>query len=272
MLPTDSTPPLAPELSEPIAFTWPQMTIAAAQLEQQLAAIASHYLDNLRPLVVRLFEELEASQASLAQRIVSDRLQEGGVEGLPSHHPLHWFQSQWEFKLQGKLQYPSLSGAEQGLVELKGRLRPEIARALTSIGAEMSQALDRHVEHLNQSLALLLAPELRGQNIVVSEYVASYVPQPHLLLQAMESFGFFIAGQRAQATGMFQTTDRAASAWSRVGLGQRPTPEYCLGQGQVVAMVEESCQRSIANLQEQIADYLQDDLPNRIKRLLATIE
>jgi hypothetical protein len=272
MLQIEKTNASATGTNEQPAFAWRQVEEWEAALHQQIEDAAQHGRTTIQAVLAMLLQETEAERASFVQRVVSDRLQDEDPASLPDHHPVHWVQSQLEFRAQGVLEHSSPAAAEQSFQKIRDRIRPEIARSMAMLQTEVSQIVDRHVQNIRQSLAISIQPELKGQHIVLSEYINSYVPLPHIDVRAVERFSFFYSGKRLVAKDLVIEVQKTVSPWYLGGLSSQKQICYQIASEQVITMLEESLQRSSRVIQEQVNDYLHKDLRNRIERLFASVE
>jgi hypothetical protein len=272
MLQIEKTNASATDSNAQSAFAWHQVETWEVVLHQQIEDAAERGRTEIQAMLTKLLQETEAARASFAQRVVSERLQDEDPAGLPYYHPAHWVQSQLEFRAQGVLEHPSLEAAEQDFQKIRDRMRPEIARAMAVLQTEVSQIVDRHVQNIRESLAISIQPEMKGQHVVLSEYINSYVPLPHIDVRAVERFSFFYNGKRLVPKELVMEVQKTVSPWYLGGLSSQKQVCYQLASEQVLAMVEESLQRSSRVIREQVDDYLHNDLRGRIEKLFASVK
>jgi hypothetical protein len=241
----------------------------AANIDQFITNQAQECQNAVQALLAPILTEAEAAQASLSQRIVTDRLQDEGTAGLPNHHPLHWFQSQLEFQLQGLLEYPSLESAQAGLREILDQLKPQILKLVTDHQMLVSEELDREVLALQQSLGTELAPKLQSRPIVISEYINSYVNLPRLKMRSVDRFRYTLAGKRWESPSLIVETQKNIGPWYLLGLGKKDRPCYQISTAEIASMVDESVARAFRHMREQITAYIEPELQNGVDRLLA---
>jgi hypothetical protein len=253
-------------------FSWTLVESWEASLSQQIDRAITTCQEDVLAILTGLLQEKELSQASFAQRIVSDRLQDEGTAGLPDRHPLHWFQSQLEFQMRGLLEFPSPETAQQYLKELLAEIRPNVDRTLLALQTEVSQLCDRHVQQICLSLAVSLQPELKGQRIVLSEYINSFVPLPRMQLRAVDRFSWIRGGKRLISAEFATEVQKTITPWYLGGLSAQQQICYQLDNHQIIAMVTESLERSSQELRNELAQYLSTELRERVQRLLASIE
>ncbi len=240
-----------------------------ANIDRLISAQAQECQQAVQIIVAPLLAEAEAAQASLSQRIVTDRLQEGGTAGLPNHHPLHWFQSQLEFQLQGLLEYPSLESAQIGFKEILDQLKPQIIELITVNQTLVSAGLDREVLALQNSLSIELTPQLQSKPIVISEYINSYVNLPHLKMRSVDRFRYTLAGKRWESPALIIETQKNTGPWYLFGMGKKDRPCYQISTAAITSMVDESVARAFRHMREQISDYIEPELRDGIDRLLS---
>jgi hypothetical protein len=240
----------------------------AANIDQFITSQAQECQNAVQALLAPLLTEAEAAQASLSQRIVTDRLQDEGTAGLPNHHPLHWFQSQLEFQLQGLLEYPSLESAQAGLKEILDQLKPQILNLVADHQILVSEAFDREVLALQQSLSAELAPKLQSRPIVISEYINSCVNLPRLKMRAVDRFRYTLAGKRWESPSLIVETQKNIGPWYLLGLGKKDRPCYQISTAEITGMVDESVVRAFRHMREQISAYVESELRDGVDRLL----
>jgi hypothetical protein len=241
----------------------------ATNIDQFITSQAQECQDAVQKLLTPLLAEAEAAQASLSQRIVTDRLQDEGTAGLPNHHPLHWFQSQLEFQLQGLLEYPSLESAQAGLKEILDQLKPQILKLVAESQTLVSEVLDREVLALQQSLSTALASQLQSRPIVISEYINSYVHLPRLKMRSVDRFRYTLAGKRWESPSLIMATQKNTGPWYLLGLGKKDRPSYQISTAAITSMVDESVARAFRHMREQISAYIEPELHDKVERLLA---
>jgi hypothetical protein len=222
-------------------------------------------------ILAPMLAEAEAAQASLSQRIVTDRLQDEGTSGLPNHHPLHWFQSQLEFQPQGILEYSSLESAQTGFKEILDQFKPQILSIIEEQQNQVSEFFDREVTALQQSLQNALAAQLQSRPIVISEYINSFVSIPRLKMRSVDRFRYTLDGKRWESPALIVETKKSTSTWYLLGLDKKDRPCYQISIAAVMAMVDESVARAFRHMHEQISDYIEPELQDRIDRLLASV-
>jgi hypothetical protein len=272
MLQLGKTNPPITEVEVQPAFAWQLVENWEADLHQQIAEAAELQRTEILEILTNQLQQTEAEQASFAQKVVSDRLQDEDPASLPDYHPIHWVQSQLEFRSQGLFEYASAEAAEKSFQEIRDYLRPEIGRAMAALQVTVSQLLDRHVQNICQSLAISIQPELKGQHVVLSEYINSYVPLPRMDVRAVDRFSYFYQEKRLVPRNLVQEVTKTVSPWYLAGLSSQQQVCYQLAHQQVIDMVDESLRRSDRVIREQVDDYLKNDLRSRIDRLFASIE
>ncbi len=243
----------------------------AANIDRLITTQAQTCQQTVQEILAPMLAEAEAAQASLSQRIVTDRLQEGGTSGLPNHHPLHWFQSQLEFQPQGMLEYSSLESAQAGFKEILDRLKPQILSLIENHQAQVSECFDREILALQQSLQNTLTTQLQSRPIVISEYINSFVNLPRLKMRSVDRFRYTLDGKRWESPSLIVETKKNTSTWYLLGLDKKDRPCYQISITAVTAMVDESVARAFRHMREQVSDYVEPDLQDGIDRLLASI-
>jgi hypothetical protein len=241
----------------------------AANIDRLITNQAEACQQTVQEILAPILAEAEAAQASLSQRIVTDRLQEGGTAGLPNHHPLHWFQSQLEFQLQGLLEYPSLESAQAGFQEILDQLKPQIIELINANQELVSEAFDREVLALQVALGKELAPKLQSRPIVISEYINSYVNLPHLKMRSVDRFRYTLDGKRWESPALITATQKNTGPWYLFGVGKKNRPCYQISAAAITSMVDESVTRAFRHMREQISDYIEPKLRDGVDRLLA---
>jgi hypothetical protein len=243
----------------------------ATNIDRLITTQAQTCQQTVQAILAPILTEAEAAQASLSQRIVTDRLQEEGTAGLPNHHPLHWFQSQLEFHPQGILEYTSLESAQAGFKEILDQLKPQILSIIAEQQTLVSELFDREVLALQQSLQNALAPKLQPRPIVISEYINSFVNLPRLKMRSVDRFRYTLDGKRWESPSLIVETQKNTGSWYLLGLDKKERPCYQISTTAVAAMVDESVARAFRHMREQISDYIEPELQSGIDRLLASI-
>jgi hypothetical protein len=178
----------------------------AANIDRLITTRAQACQQTIQEMLAPILAAAEAAQASLSQRIVTDRLQDEGTAGLPNHHPLHWLQSQLEFQPQGMLEYSSLESAQTGLQEILDQLKPQILSIIKEQQAQVSEFFDREVLALQQSLQDTLTVQLQSRPIVISEYINSFVNLPRIKMRAVDRFRYTFDGKRWESPSLIVQT------------------------------------------------------------------
>jgi hypothetical protein len=243
----------------------------AANIDRLITTQAQACQQTVQAILAPLLTEAEAAQASLSQRIVTDRLQEGGTAGLPNHHPLHWFQSQLEFQPQGMLEYSSLELAQAGFKEILDELKPQILATIQVQQTEVSEFFDREVLALQQSLQNSLTAQLQSRPIVISQYINSFVNLPRIKMRSVDRFRYTFDGKRWESPSLIVETKKNTGSWYLLGLDKKERPYYQISTNAIAAMVDESVARAFRHMREQISAYIEPELQSGIDRLLASI-
>jgi hypothetical protein len=243
----------------------------AANIDRFITSQAQECQNAVQALLAPLLTEAETAQASLSQRIVTDRLQDEGTAGLPNHHPLHWFQSQLEFQLQGLLEYPSLEAAQAGLKEILDQLKPQILKLVADQQILVSETFDREVMVLQEFLIAELTPKLQSRPIVISEYINSYVSLPRLKMRSVDRFRYTLAGKRWESPSLIVATQKNIGQWYLLGLGKKDRTCYQISTTEITSMVDESVARAFRHMREQISEYVGSELCDGVDRLLANV-
>jgi hypothetical protein len=243
----------------------------AANIDRLIATQSQACQQTVQEILAPMLAEAEAAQASLSQRIVTDRLQDEGTSGLPNHHPLHWFQSQLEFQLQGILEYSSLESAQTGFKEILDRLKPQILSIVEEQQTQVSECFDREVLALQQSLQNALTSQLQSRPIVIGEYINSFVNLPRIKMRSVDRFRYTLDGKRWESPSLIVETQKSTGTWYLFGLDKKDRPCYQVSTIAVAAMVDESVARAFRHMREQISDYIEPELQDGIDRLLASI-
>jgi hypothetical protein len=243
----------------------------AANIDRLITTRAQACQQTIQEMLAPILAAAEAAQASLSQRIVTDRLQDEGTAGLPNHHPLHWLQSQLEFQPQGMLEYSSLESAQTGLQEILDQLKPQILSIIKEQQAQVSEFFDREVLALQQSLQDTLTVQLQSRPIVISEYINSFVNLPRIKMRAVDRFRYTFDGKRWESPSLIVQTQKNTGTWYLLGLDKKDRPCYQISTTAVAAMVDESVARAFRHMREQISAYIEPDLQDGIDQLLASI-
>jgi hypothetical protein len=243
----------------------------AANIDRLITTRAQACQQTIQEMLAPILAAAEAAQASLSQRIVTDRLQDEGTAGLPNHHPLHWLQSQLEFQPQGMLEYSSLESAQTGLQEILDQLKPQILSIIKEQQAQVSEFFDREVLALQQSLQDTLTVQLQSRPIVISEYINSFVNLPRIKMRAVDRFRYTFDGKRWESPSLIVQTQKNTGTWYLLGLDKKDRPCYQISTTAVAAMVDESVARAFRHMREQISAYIEPELQDGIDQLLASI-
>lgn len=243
----------------------------AANIDRLITAQAQACQQAVQSRLAPILTAAEAAQASFSQRIVTDRLQEGGTSGLPNHHPLHWLQSQLEFQPQGVLEYSSLESAQAGFKEILDQLKPQILSVIEKEQTQVSEFFDQEVLALQQSLQNALTSQLQSRPIVISEYINSFIHLPRLKMRSVDRFRYTLDGKRWELPALVVETQKNTGTWYLLGLDKKNRPCYQISTIAVASMVDESVARAFRHMREQIAGYIEPKLQDGIARLLASI-
>ncbi len=243
----------------------------AANIDRLITNQAQACQQAVQDILAPILTNAEAAQASLSQRIVTDRLQNEGTAGLPNHHPLHWLQSQLEFQPQGILEYSSLESAQTGFKEILDQLKPQILSIIEEQQNQVSEFFDREVIALQQSLQQALTSQLQSRPIVISEYINSFVDLPRLKMRSVDRFRYTLNGKRWESPSLIVVAHKNTGTWYLLGLDKKDRPCYQISTTAVAAMVDESVARAFRHMREQILDYIEPELQSGINRLLASI-
>jgi hypothetical protein len=271
MLQFGKTTPFMTEADAQSPFTWQRVETWEASLRQQIAEAAQHGRTEILEILTSRLQQDEAERASFAQKVVRDRLQDEDPAGLPDHHPVHWVQSQLEFRSQGLFEYSTVEAAEQSFQEIRDYLRPKIGRVMVALQVSVNELLDRYIQQICQSLAISLQPELKDRPVVLSEYINSYVPLPRIDLRAVDRFSYFYQEKRLVPRNLVQEVTKTVAPWYLAGLSRKQQICYQLAHQQIIDMVDESLRRSERVIGAQVDGYLQHDLRSQIDRLLASV-
>jgi hypothetical protein len=240
-------------------------------LEQYITAQSAECQAAVQQIMMPMLAAAESRQASLSQRIVTDRLQDEGTAGLPSHHPLHWFQSQLEFQIQGLLEYPNLELAQAGLKEVLDELKPQLVALIGAYQVNVSEYLDQEVLGLQQTFAKDFAGQFQSRSVVVSEYINSYVRLPRLKMKSVDRFRYTFNGKRWESPALITAGQRNSAPWYQFGLGKKDCNFYQVSVPSVASMVDESVVRAFRHMREQISDYIELELREGIEKLAASL-
>jgi hypothetical protein len=240
-------------------------------LDKYIAAQSAECQAAVQEILTPILVAAEAKQASLSQRIVTDRLQDEGTAGLPSHHPLHWFQSQLEFQIQGLLEYPNLEVAQAGLKEVLDELKPQLVALIASYQVNVSEYLDREVLSLQQDFAKDFAGQFQSKAVVISEYINSYVGLPRLKMKSVDRFRYTFNGKRWESPALITAEQRNSAPWYQFGLGKKDRDVYQIAVSAIASMVDESVARAFRHMREQISDYIEPELRDGIDRLTTSL-
>jgi hypothetical protein len=243
----------------------------AANIDRLITIQAQACQQTVQEILAPILAEAEAAQASLSQRIVTDRLQDEGTAGLPNHHPLHWLQSQLEFQPQGILEYSSLESAQTGFKEILDQLKPQILSVIEEQQNRVSESFDREVLALQRSLQHNLITQLQSRPIVISEYINSFVKIPRLKMRSVDRFRYTFEGKRWELPSLIVETQKNTGTWYLLGLDKKDRPCYRISITAVSNMVDESVARSFRHMREQVSAYIEPELQDGIDRLLASI-
>jgi hypothetical protein len=243
----------------------------AANIDRLITTQAQACQQTVQAILAPILTEAEAAQASLSQRIVTDRLQDEGTAGLPNYHPLHWFKSQLEFHHQGILEYSSLELAQTGFKEILDQLKPQIISLIEEQQTQVSEFFDQEVWALQQSLQNSLTAQLQSRPIVISEYINSFVNLPRIKMRSVDRFRYTFDGKRWESPSLIVETQKSTGSWYLLGLDKKERSCYQISTNAITAMVDESVARAFRHMREQISAYIEPELQSGVDRLLASI-
>ncbi len=242
-------------------------------MSQYIEQIAQQCQQQLQTNLEQIWVAAEKEQASLAQRMVSDHLAmvDEGTSKLPSYHPLHWFQSQLEFRLSSVLGFKNQKIAQDQAQEILEQLQAEVALAIARQQTAIAEEFDRQIQNIRKSLAPTVQPQLQEKRVMITEYINSYIPVARLQLREVDKFGFFRNGQRISPNNIVISTTSTVSPWYLMGLQTQQQSVYQISLQQLQPLLQESLTRTFNDIQTQIASYIETDLHPQIKSLLASV-
>lgn len=242
-------------------------------MNQYIEQIAQQCQQQLQTNLEQIWVTAEKEQASLAQRMVSDHLAmvDEGTSKLPSYHPLHWFQSQLEFRLRSVLEFKNQEIAQGQAQQILDQLQAEIALAIASQQTAIAEEFDRQIQNIRKSLATNIQPQLQERRVMITEYINSYIPVAKLQLREVDKFGFFLNGQRINPSNIIITTTIIVSPWYLLGLQKQQQSIYQISLQQLKLLLQESLARTFNDIQSQIVSHIKTDLHPQIQSLLASV-
>lgn len=242
-------------------------------MNQSIEQISQQCQHQIQENLEQIWIAAEKERASLAQRMVSDHLAmvNEGTSSLPNYHPLHWFQSQLEFKLCGVLEFSNAQTAQHITQDILNQLQSEISLLIDRQQQEIAREFDRQIQNIRKSLATTIQPQLQNRRVIVAEYVNSYVSLAKLQLREVDKFGFFLNGQRVSSSNIVISDTTIASPWYLLGLQKKQQPVYRVMLQQLKSLVKESLERTFRDVQTQIASYIETDLHQQIQDLLSSV-
>ncbi len=242
-------------------------------MNQYIEQIAQQCQQQMQTNLEQIWIATEKEQASLAQRMVSDHLAmvDEGTSKLPAYHPLHWLQSQLEFRLCGILEFRNQKIAQDQAQEILDQLQSEVALAIASQQTAIAEKFDRQIQNIRKSLATNIQPQLQEKKVMITEYVNSYIPVARIQLREVDKFGFFLHGQRISPSNIVITTTIIVSPWYLMGLQKQQQSIYQISLQQLKLLIQESLARTFHDIQTQIASYIETDLHPQIQSLLASV-
>lgn len=241
-------------------------------MNQYIDQLAQQCQHRMQVNLDQIWIAAEQEQASLAQRMVSDHLAmvDEGTSLLPNYHPLHWFQSQLEFRLRGVLEFRNQEVAQSKAQEILDQLQAAVSLEIASQQAVMAEEFDRQIQAIRQALAINIQPQLQEKRIMITEYVNSYIPVARLQLREVDKFGFFLNSQRISPNNIVTFTTTTVSPWYLLGLRQQQSIYQILLQ-QLRLLLQESLKRTFDDIQTQIISYIETYLHPQIQGLLASV-
>lgn len=242
-------------------------------MNQSIEQISQQCQLKMQERLEQIWLVAEKERASLAQRMVSDHLAmvDEGINSLPNYHPLHWFQSQLEFKLCGVLEFSNAQTAQNIAQDILNQLQSEILLSIDSQQQEIAKEFDRQIQSIRKSLATTIQPQLQNQRVIIAEYVNSYISLAKLQLREVDKFGFFWNGQRVSSSNIVISGTTTVSPWYLLGLQKKQQPVHRVMLQQLKSLVKESLERTFRDVQAQIASYIETDLHQQIQDLVSSV-
>jgi predicted transcriptional regulator len=242
-------------------------------MNQYIDRLAQQCQHQMQANLDQIWIAAEQEHASLAQRMVSDHLAmvDEGTSSLPNYHPLHWFQSQLEFQLQGVLEFRNQEVAQNKTQEILEQLQAAVSLVIASQQTAIAEEFDRQIQNIRKSLATDIQPQLQEKRVMIAEYVNSYISVARLQLREVDKFGFFLNGQRISPNKIVISTTTTVSPWYLLGLRKQQQSVYQLSLQQLKPLLQESLARTFDDIQTQIASYIETDLHSQIQSLLASV-
>jgi hypothetical protein len=256
--------------SQPSLFMESVLVNLERMINQRIAQIASYCQIKMQASLEQIWTAAEQDRASLAQRMVSDYLLVESTNGLPNYHPLHWFQSQLEFRRRGVLDFSDYETAQASTQAILNQLQAEIATVIATQQMEIAEEFDRQIQDIRQSLATVMQPQLSDQRIIVKEYINSYLPLARLQLREVDKFGFFLDGKRVSPSTIVISTTQTVRPWYLLGFQEKQQPCYRVSLQQLQPLITASLARSFQDMHTQIKSYIDTELQQQLHRLVAS--
>lgn len=241
----------------------------AAKLSAEIATVQDRVNKSFRHFLL----EKEQERMPFLQRVMTSHIENMEDErGFPSRHPVHWFKSKLEFSSTGILQFDFKKDAEIFIESALSYIEANIKENLRGSQQQIAEAVDRQIRQLQQQLATQIQPVAKPRRIISDEYVNSFIQTQRLNLKTIDRFYFVSMGVRfdpkkelissevcVRPTGIFDRNKEG---------GQQTQLKYAISCDRLLDVVNESIARSIGQIQQQLATYLNEELKVKISGLV----
>jgi hypothetical protein len=245
-----------------------------ATLDDELRLDIGEIQDRLSKSFRHFLLVKEQERMPFLQRVMTSHIENMEDErGFPPRHPVHWFKSKLEFSSTGILQFDFQKDAESFMESALTHIQTEVEEQLTQRQIETISIVNRHVQALQQTLAIDIQPVTTPKRIISTEYVNSFIQTERLILKTVGRFYFVSMGARfnpkqeliysevcVRPTGLFDSSKN----------GEKPTQlKYAISCDRLLDVVNESIDRSVNQIQQQTQAYLTAELVPQIDKLFA---
>jgi uncharacterized membrane-anchored protein YhcB (DUF1043 family) len=250
-----------------------------ATIDQLQATLADELRLDVREIQDRLSKSFrhfllvkEQERMPFLQRVMTSHIENMEDErGFPPRHPVHWFKSKLEFSSTGVLQFDFKKDAESFMESALTSIETEIKEQLAQRQQTITTIVNDTIQKLQQTLAERIQPVTAARRIMSAEYVNSFIQTERLVLKTIDRFYFVSLGVRfdpKQELIYSEVCVRPTSILDRNKDGDKPTQlKYAVSCDRLLEVVNESIDRSISQIQQQAATYLNDELLIGIDKL-----
>lgn len=246
------------------------------RLKSGLTSELSNDIAEIRERLSKSFRQFllakEQERMPFLQRVMTSHMENMEDErGFPPRHPVHWFKNKLEFSSTGVLQFDFQKEAESFMESALTHIESEVKELLSEKQAEKLAKVDRIIRELQQNIATEIQPIAKAKRMIGSEYVNSFIQTDRLSLKAVDRFYFVSMGARFNAKQELIYSEvcvRPTGLFNASKSGDKPTQlKYAISCDRLLDVVNESIDRSVKQIHEQIQTYLSQELVERVNSL-----